>query len=192
MTVLCAGLALFFTAHFYSAFRTRQAGRDIKQRLGEGPYMGVYSLVSALGLGLIIWGYQKAGFSNSIYTGPDWAWDINAVLMLLAFVLLTATYLPLGYLKSRLQHPMLIGVALWAIAHLITGASLKQLLLFGSFLAFSVIDIIAVSMRQATASTRPAEVSWKFDLIAIISGSLAFAITGFWLHAWSSGISPFG
>jgi len=189
MIILYVGLLIFFGLHFYSAFRSRSQDKDIKIRLGEAKYMGLYSIGSALGLGLIIWGYMKAPVTAYLLNGIAEARPINIGLMLIAFVLLVASQLPAGHIKRKLVHPMLIGVALWAIAHLIDGANLKQVLLFGSFLLYSLIAIFAASRRENTVSkSSSAAASIKFDGLAIVLGLVGFYITANWLH---SGLSAY-
>ena len=180
MTLLIAGLIVFFGAHFYSAFRSRAPGKDIKERMGEGAYMGLYSLVSALGLGLIIYGYMQAPPTGNLYVGPEWARHATMTLVLLAFILLTAAYVPGTHLKKLVKHPMLSAVILWSIGHLLIGANQQKALLFGSFLVFAVVDFVAASARERGAAVP--ETSLTNDLIAIAIGGGVYAGTLFWAH----------
>ena len=117
MALLIAGLVIFFAAHFYSAFRSRVPGKDVTERLGEGPYKGVYSLVSALGLGLIIYGYMSAPPTGNLYVGPEWARHATMTLLLVAFIFLVAAYVPGTHIRKLIKHPMLCAVILWSIGH---------------------------------------------------------------------------
>ena len=188
MALLIAGLAIFFVAHFYSTFRSRAPGKDIKERLGEGPYMGLYSLVSLAGFGLIIYGYMQAPPTGNLYVGPVWAKHATMTLMLVAFILLIAAYVPGTHIKRVVKHPMLSAVILWSIAHLIIGANQQKALLFGSFLVYSVVDVIAVSLRSGPEPETAA--SLKNDLITLIIGGGAFAGMLFWGHEAIFGIPP--
>ena len=187
MAILITGLLVFFVPHFYSAFRSRAPGNDIKTRLGEGPYMGLYSIVSAVGFGLIIYGYIQAPPTGNLYIGPEWARPTAITLMLIAFILLIAAYVPNTYLKKLVKHPMLCAVILWSGAHLLIGANQQKALLFGSFLVFSLIDFVAVSMRGEEASG-PASVT--NDLIAISIGGGVYAGILVWAHEAIIGVAP--
>jgi uncharacterized membrane protein len=153
--------------------------------MGEAKYMGLYSVGAITGLGLIVWGYKKAPIGEFIYTGGVATPTVNMGLMVVAFILMVASQLPAGFIKSKLKHPMLLAVILWAISHLIDGADFKQFLLFGSFLVFSVVDIIVASMR--TSGTNKVAIStignsMKFDVLAVVFGLLGYFIVAQWLH----------
>lgn len=181
MTLLIAGLAIFFVAHFFTAFRSRAPGRDIKDRLGEATYMGLYSLVSGVGLGLMIYGYMRASPTGNIYVGPLWANYAAIALMLLSFILLMAAYVPKTHLAKLVKHPMLSAVILWSAAHLLIGANQQKLLLFGSFLVFGIVDFIAASSRPDSIE-QTTQASISNDFVAIAIGSAVFAALLLWGH----------
>ncbi len=189
MSILISGLLIFFVSHFYSTFRSREPEKDIKRRLGEKAYMGAYSLISAIGLGLIVWGYKQAGITDQLYLGFNFDYSLRLLLMLLTFIFLVAANLPTGYIKSTLNHPMLVGVCVWSITHLIDGATERQALLFGSFLIYSVIDMVVVSNRISLTKASTNIISWKSDAAAIVIGIIAYAITVIWLHSGLSVVS---
>ncbi len=188
MALLIAGLVIFFAAHFYSAFRSRVPGKDITERIGEGPYKGVYSLVSALGLGLIIYGYMSAPPTGNLYIGPEWARHATMTLLLVAFIFLMAAYVPGTHIRKLIKHPMLCAVILWSIGHLLVGASQQKALLFGSFLVFGLVDFVAASLRSSEVPV--AQASIKNDLIAIVIGAGVYAATLFWAHEAIFGVAP--
>lgn len=190
MTILLLGLAVFFVPHLYSSFRTRAPAADIKQRIGETPYMGLYSFVSALGLVLIVWGYSLAPVGEYLLMPVSVGGKLTHVLMMLAFISLTATYTSPGYLKKIVKHPMLLGVGLWGVAHLIDGANLKQLLLFGSFALYSIIDVIAVTLRDKGVSSRSPQVKILNDFITIVVGLIFYFLFAHYLHQWLFGFNP--
>src|SRR5688500_4043446 len=140
MAILLAGVILFFGVHLFSyawAARARLMGR-----LGEGPYKGVYSLLSAIGLGLMIWGYvsTRAGpaAADVLYWPPAWGRHATMLLVLLGIISF-AIYLFRGRFKLWLRHPMSIGVSLWAAGHLLSNGKLSSAVLFGSFLLYSLL-----------------------------------------------------
>lgn len=188
MALLITGVVIFFAAHFYSAFRSRTAEKDIKAKIGEGPYMGLYSLVSGIGLGLMIYGYMTAAPTGNLYIGPEWARHALMTLMLLAFILLAAAYIPNTHIKKIVKHPMLSAVILWSAGHLMMGANQQKLLLFGSFLIFGIVDFLAASRRSDEGVRNTPNV--MADLIAIFIGGGVFAATLFWAHEAIIGVSP--
>ena len=187
MAYLVLGLVLFLGAHSVSivapAWRDRTAAR-----LGNA-WRGLYSLVSIASFVLIIWGYGIARQDPIvIYMPPAWTRYVTAVLMLPVFPLLLAAYLP-GRIKASLQHPMLIGVMLWSLAHLIATGTLASVVLFGGFLAWAVADRISYRWRtqRPIQSAPPARLN---DAIVVVAGLVLYVVFAHWLHARWIGVQP--
>ncbi|GGE47037.1 hypothetical protein GCM10007276_25290 [Agaricicola taiwanensis] len=185
MLLLVAGLALFFTPHVLTILRRPRA--EAIGALGEGAYKGVYSLVTLAGLVLIIIGFGQAPYIE-LWPSPVWARHLALPLVWIAFVLVAAAYVPTGKIKEKAKHPMLAGVKLWALTHLIVNGDLASLLLFGSFLVYGVIDRIAVKRRGAPlpGPGRPAN-----DVLAIVIGTIAFLLFGLYIHPNYIGVPVF-
>jgi uncharacterized membrane protein len=198
MTLLLLGLIFFLGIHTLTTLREPRAA--LIGRLGEGPYKGLYSLVSAVGLVLIVWGFARYRDTAylQIWAPPAWLHPVALVLMWFAFVALAAAYLPAGWIKGVLRHPMLVSIKSWALAHLLANGDLGALILFGTFLAWAVYDRIAVKRRgddalPATAGNAigaPRSGFTAGDGIALIVGSVVYAAM-FWLHPILIGV-PIG
>lgn len=192
MSVLIIGLIVFLGAHstrvFAEDWRTAQ-----RKRLGENAWKGIYSAVSIVGFGLIVWGYGLARQEPVLlWTPPVAMRHIAALLTLIAFVLLVATYVPRNAIKSRLHHPMLLSVKLWALAHLLANGKLADVLLFGAFLAWAVACFIAAQKRdRATGAHYPAGTAGA-TLVTVVAGVVVWAAFAFWLHGVLIGVRPFG
>jgi uncharacterized membrane protein len=187
MGILIVGLVLFLGIHTVSTLRTTRAA--VIGRLGEGLYKGLYSLVSAVGLVLIVWGfsrYRSAGYIQ-VWDPPFAIFQpIALVLLWFAFVALASAYAPPSKIKATLRHPMLAGVKAWALAHLLVKGDLGSLVLFGAFLAWAVFDRIALKRRgDAGAPAVPGPT--RGDAIALGVGSLAY-VAMYWLHPLVIGV----
>jgi uncharacterized membrane protein len=182
MTYLILGLVIFFAGHLFSAFRSRAPGKDIKTRLGAGPYMGLYSLVSIAGFALIVWGYGAARPAPMLYTPPAFLAHVNLLLMVFAMILLAAAYLPTGHIKKAVKHPMLAAVKVWALGHLLANGELNSVVLFGSFLAYGVIDRIAVKKRGDNWPGPEVAANVMGDVGAVAVGLIAYGAIAFYLH----------
>jgi uncharacterized membrane protein len=156
-------------------------------------------LVSLVGFALIVWGCGLAREQPVLlHSMPSGFRHLAALLMLPVVVLLFATYWP-GRIQDVAKHPMLLAVKLWALAHLLgqsaTGGTLADVLLFGGFLVWAVIDRISVKRRTAAGLRRtrplgpPRAVN---DAIALVAGLAAYAVFAFWLHAVLFGVRPLG
>lgn len=188
MVYLIAGLVLFFGTHFYAAFRSRAPGKDLREKLGYGPYMGLVSLIAVPGFILMVYGFGAARPAPILYQPPIWMAHLNLLLTLPAMILLAAAYLPTGYIKKAAKHPMLAATKLWAFGHLLANGELNSVLLFGSFLAFGVIDRIAAKRRGDTGPGPEAVPSVGADIGAVIIGIAVWAGIAFYLHQIITGI----
>jgi uncharacterized membrane protein len=186
MAVLIVGLVLFLGIHTLTTLREPRAA--LIGRIGEGPYKGLYSAVSAIGLVLIVWGFARYRDTAylQIWAPPAWLHPVVLVLMWVAFVALAAAYSPAGWIKGTLRHPMLVGVKSWALAHLLANGDLGALLLFGAFLAWAVYDRIALKRRGDLGASRSGFTTG--DVIALVVGSAVYAAM-FWLHPKLIGVS---
>lgn len=170
MTTLILGLALFFGIHLLpSAPLVRQS---LLTRLGEGPYKGLYSVISLLGFILIVLGMAAADF-RSLWLPPSWAHSVVVPLMLPSFILLAAANMP-GNIKRFCRHPMLWGVTLWAAGHLLANGDLASILLFGAFALFSLFDIVSVNRRGAQPQQQTLPLSKDLMVVAVGSGAYVF------------------
>lgn len=194
MLLLILGLVLFLGIHSVSIVSADGRNR-LAQQMGEGPWKGLYSLVSLAGFVLIVIGYGAAREAPVLlYTLPAGFRHLAALLMLPVFVLLLATYLP-GRIQRTAKHPMLLAVKLWALAHLLANGTLADVLLFGGFLAWAVADRISVKKRAARGLTRAAPAlpgSKANDAIALVGGLGLYVLFVVWAHGFLFGVRPFG
>jgi uncharacterized membrane protein len=175
MGLLIAGLVLFIGGHLVSTIRGVRA--SLIGRLGEGGYKGAYSLAALAGLVLIVWGYgnYRAGGYIPVWDPPRAMNHVAALLMLPAFIALAASQSPAGKIRGWLKHPMLVGVKLWALAHLLANGDLGSIVLFGSLLAWAVYDRISVK-RRGDAGAPPSASFTRGDAIAVGAGLVAYAL----------------
>ncbi|WP_029132242.1 NnrU family protein [Sedimenticola selenatireducens] len=188
MTLLIAGLALFFISHSISIINEPWRNRMAAQ-LGETVWQGLYGLVALAGLVFIVWGYGLAQQTPvPLYTPPPWARSANLLLMLPVFPLLVATYFP-GRIGAAVKHPMLLATLLWALAHLLVTGTLASLLLFGCFLIWAIADRLSMRQRVQRPLLGAPPSAWN-DLIALLAGLALYVSFLFWLHGWLFGVAP--
>lgn len=186
MSLLILGLIVFIATHSLASRRATRAA--LIEKLGERPYRGLFSLVSAVGLGLIVYGFgaYRAGGYIPVWEPPRAMAHVASLLMVLSFIALAAAYAPAGAIKRRLKHPMLVAVKIWALAHLLVNGDLGSMILFGSFLAWAVYDRIALKRREVVEGAKWASIAPGFakgDVIAIVVGLAVAVIFALWLHA---------
>ena len=186
MNLLLIGLGLFIAVHSIAivnaAWRDRMAAR-----LGEGPWKVAYALIAIVGFVLIVWGYGLARAEPILlYTPPLWLRYLAVIALIPVFPLLFATYLP-GRIQTATRHPMLVAVKLWAVAHLLANGTLADVFLFGSLLAWAVVDRISLKHRTTPFVPRLPASSLN-DVIAVVGGLALYAAFIFGVHAWLIGV----
>ncbi|MEO0620009.1 MAG: NnrU family protein [Pseudomonadota bacterium] len=189
MGQLVAGIGLFFFAHALPLIGTLRA-RLVQAFGGEQRYLLGFALASLIGMILMARGYGAMDYV-ALWDPPRWTRAVAFVLMLPVFSLMIAAYLP-GTLRKAIPHPMLLGVKLWALAHLIANGDLGSLLLFGSFLAYGVIDLISVKRRHRAAGRTPTIGPVRNDIIALVAGLAIYGVTMVWGHAAIIGVALVG
>jgi len=184
------GLAIFLGLHSLSIVAPKQ--RDtLATRLGDGPWKGLYSLLSLAGFVLLVEGYSSARLTSAVlYSPPPVLRYVAVALMLPVFPMVLAAFLP-GRIQATLQHPLLVATKTWALAHLIANGTLVDVILFGALLGWAVADRIALKRRPAR--TIPSAPPGRFnDGIAIGLGLALYAAFLGGLHRWLIGVSPLG
>jgi uncharacterized membrane protein len=188
MCLLIAGLVMFLGVHSIAMVAPRL--RDSWcATLGEGPWKGIYSLLSLAGFVLICWGFSQARqVPTVLYTPPAWLRYVAAVLMLPVFPLLFASLLP-GQIRAVMKHPLLAAVKIWALTHLLANGMLADVVLFGSFLAWAVLDRISLKRRPPRPIRTAPERPWN-DAAALILGLAVYGLFVVWAHRWLFGVTP--
>ena len=189
--VMIAGLVVFLGAHTFTTQRDARA-RMIAST-GEGTYKIVYSLVSAIGLALIVWGfarYRATGWID-VWQPPVAMKHITTALMLPAVILVVASYIR-GRIYTTLKHPMLAGIKLWAAAHLLANGDLGSIILFGAFLAWAVFDRISLKRRSDPGGPPIPVGGTTNDLIAVAVGVVAYLALAFAFHPAVIGVPVIG
>jgi uncharacterized membrane protein len=176
--------------HVFTAFRSPRA--DMVGRLGENGYKIAYSLVSLIGLVLLAYGYAwyRATGWIDVWHPPAWTRHVTVALVWPAVICVAAAYSP-GRIKTALKHPMLVGIKLWAFAHLISNGDLGSIVLFGSFLAYAVFDRISLK-RRTDAGAPPIPVGGVTnDVIAVVVGTVIYVLLGWLFHPYVIGVPAF-
>ncbi|WP_439535882.1 NnrU family protein [Methyloversatilis sp.] len=192
MAMLVLGLVLLLGVH-----STRLIAPGLRDagvaRLGLLPWKILYAVLSLIGLVLIVQGYGEARMAPTLlWAPPVWTRHLAALLTLPAFVLMACAYVPGTRIRAKLGHPMVAGVKIWAFAHLIANGTLADLLLFGSFLVWSVVMFATLRRRDRAAGLRRPAGSASRDAIAIVAGIAGWAVFAGWLHLALIGVKPFG
>ncbi|MFO1114986.1 MAG: NnrU family protein [Beijerinckiaceae bacterium] len=188
MIVLILGLVVFLGVHLVPTSVQGRAG--LVGKLGENGYKVAFSVASLIGFVMIVWGMGAARGSAAdpqLWHPPVWTRHLAFALMLPAFILLVAAYVP-SHIRDKAKHPMLAAVKFWALAHLLANGDLAGLLLFGAFLAWAVYDRISVKKRGAKGPLGDRHGGVTNDIIAVVVGILLYLAMFRWGHPLLIGV----
>jgi uncharacterized membrane protein len=185
------GLVVFLGAHVFVTMRDRRDA--LIKALGAGPYRGLFSLVSLIGIVLAGYGFAhyRAEGLIMLWNPPPWTRHIVVALMWPASIMVVAAYIR-GHIARVLKHPMLVGVKTWAAAHLCANGDLGGIILFGSVLLWAGYDR-ATLKRRADPGAPPIPVGGATnDIIAVVVGTILYLALGFLFHPYVVGLPAFG
>jgi uncharacterized membrane protein len=190
LLILVLGLAVFIGVHLVTTRRDYRAA--LIARFGEGPYKALYSVLSIVGVVLIGWGfarYRAQGYIP-VWEPPRWTRHVTVALVWPAIICIVAAYIP-GGIKRTLKHPMLVGVKLWAVAHLMSNGDLGSIVLFGGILGWAVVDRISLKRRSDPGGPVIPSGGMAKDILAVLVGTVIYLALGFWFHPYVVGVPAF-
>ena len=190
MALLLVGLVLFIGIHSLRLF-ANEWRESMMEQLGKRNWQLLHAAVAVMGLLTTIMGYGYARFSAEwLWYPPLWTRHLAALLVLFSFIFAAAAAMPYSKIKSWVSYPMALGIKLWAFAHLISNGTTADVVLFGTFLVWSIFNY-AISRRRARAAGKvfPAP-DYKYDVIALVVAGLAYWLVAFHLHEWLIGVAP--
>jgi uncharacterized membrane protein len=166
LEILILGLILFLGIHLIPAVPPLKS--TFSNALGDNRYKAIFSIFAALGLILIFVGYARAPAGPRLFMPFAGAAMVAPFAMIVSFVLLAAANMK-THIRTWIKHPMLIGVGIWALVHLLANGRATATLLFAAFLAYAVIDLISAVARNSAKSCQP---TVTHEAIAIVAGVL--------------------
>ena len=190
MIVLIIGLVIFFGMHLVPVTGVKSS---LIERMGEKKYQSIFSIISLVGFIIIIYGFSLIDTCNPMMadceTDNFYLWDsfeyskeISFLLMPISIIFIVASQMK-SNIKKVVHHPMLIGVLIWSFVHLLSTGDLRSIILFASFGAFSIIDIIF------TRKTAEQGISFSIlnDVVVIVVGLVLYSII-LYFHEYVSGL----
>lgn len=185
MALLVLGLIIFVLSHLIPCFPDRRT--QLIDRFGAGGYKGLFSLISSLGLVLIVLGLMQADFVE-LYQPATWTKHVTFLLMYIALYLFFSTSVgpAPSTAKTLTAHPMSWGVVVWSVAHLLSNGDLAHVLLFSGFLIYSFISIISGNRRglKPALTSRP-KLQAELTFMGIV---LLIYVVLMWAHRYFTGM----
>ena len=157
MIKLTLGVLLWALTHFVPASAVEWR-RTMVGKIGEKGWKGLFTLVMAFSIYLIISGW-KATLPELLYVPPAWGRHAASLLVLIAFILFAASH-GQSNIKRFVRHPQLTAVITWGVAHLLANGEIRSVVLFGGLAAWAIIEILMLNRRNG-AWDKPAKAPLK-------------------------------
>jgi len=194
MTLMILGLVIFIGVHSVRIVADDWRTATIA-RVGEKKWKLFYTVASLAGIVLIVIGYGMARSAGSpeLYAPPTWTRHLAILLVAIAFILLAAggKAAPANRIRAAVGHPQVVGVKVWSFAHLLANGRVVDVVLFGAFLAWAIVDYASARRRDRAAGVVHPPGTSSRDATALAIGTIAWFAFGFWLHGPLIGVRPF-
>ena len=188
MIELVAGLVLFLGMHSVQIIAPG-VRRAMLARLGEGGWKGLYTLISLAGIVLVARGYAATRGDDPLYALPGGLRHVTFLLVWLGFILVIAGNWPANHIRRALGHPMVAGVGLWALGHLLVRATPGALVMFGAFVVWALIAFVSLRQRGPAGGAAPRVIN---TVLVLVVGTLLAGLFAHFLHLRWIGVSPMG
>ena len=190
MTALVLGLVLFLGLHSVRIFADDWRSRT-RERVGAKTYKLLYSLVSALGFALIVWGYGQARMTSpSLWMAPIDMYHATAGLMLVSMIFLAGAHSKTSHISVAVRHPMLWSIIVLTGAHLLPNGRVADVVLFGSFGIWAMLDLLSCYARDRKNNTVYPQPVLRKTVIHVLAGLVFYGLFAFVLHSLLIGVSP--
>lgn len=185
MVMMLIGLVVLLGVHVVSSLPDLRA--SLVGKLGEGNYKGYYSVLAGGGLLLTAYGFAlwRAAGPLQLWIPPMGMRHLTLLLMVFSSICIVAAYVP-SHIRTRLKHPMLVGVKTWAVAHLLANGDTASMTLFLAVLAWAVYD--RISLKRRAVAIPPAPAGYGGDAVAVVGGLVLYAVLAFLFHPYVVGV----
>ena len=191
MTIMIIGLLIFLGSHSVRIFAENWRQQQIAQH-GESTWKVAYSAVSIIGLAIAIYGFGQMRLDPIyVWFPPMGMRHAVALLMVPAFIMLVAAYVPGNAIKAKLGHPMMLAVKIWALAHLLANGRLGDIIFFAAFLIWAILAFKTAKKRDRLSPPAPVATSTMATIATVLVGLLAYVIFAFYLHTVLIGVPVF-
>jgi len=186
MIFLILGVLIWSGVHLLPSLGVQTRGAWI-ERIGEGPYKGLFTLSLVGAIALMVVGWRSAA-PVGVYAPPAWGMTLANLTMFVSLVSFIGSNVPTN-LKRIVRHPQLTGVAIWGFGHLLANGDVRSLVLFGGIGVWAIVAMVSINRRDG-AWQKPEPLPLAAEVKLLVAGIVAYAVLAF-AHPYISGVSPF-
>lgn len=184
MTLLIFGVVLFAGVHFIPSLAPGVKSGAM-ERMGEGGYKGIFSLLLLASFALMITGWRSAE--------PAYLYALPAAVRWPAMGLIALGFVVMGAstrnsrIRLLVRHPQLTGVILWSIGHLLINGDSRSVVLFTGLGLWAAIEIMLINRREGAWAKEPPP-SWGAEVVTLVIAAVVIGVFT-WAHPWLSGVA---
>lgn len=183
MAWLICGVVIWSAVHLVPSL-ARGLRQGLIDRMGEGRYKGIFTLLIVASLVLIVLGWRSTP-EEYVYVLPAWSRTVGWILMVVSFILFGAAQYKTA-IKRVIRHPMLTAIVLWSVSHLLMNGTTRAIVLFGGFGIWAIVEMLLINAREG-AYTKPDAPGLKSELRGLAISAVILVIALF-LHPYFAGV----
>ncbi len=184
MIYLLLGVALWSIVHLYPSVAASHRNK-LSASMGNA-YQGIYALLIVGSIVLMVFGWKNT-VPTQIYTPPTWGRHLTMLLILIAIILFGAANVKTR-IREWIRHPMLTGMLVWSIGHLLANGDSRSVVLFGGLGLWAIISQLTINRRDGARVKPTDSKGLKTDIILIVVSLVLYAGLLF-IHPYISGMS---
>jgi uncharacterized membrane protein len=165
LTSLVIATAVFLGIHIIPSSYLRSG---IVARIGNLPYLGLFSLLSGGAMAWMVIAYNDAPDGQVLWQFDNAARYAAIILMLIASILFVSAYTSRnptaigneskvtdpaasGGIVAVTRHPLMWSFVLWSVAHLLNNGDTRSVIFFGGIGVLAFIGTIMIDKKRALA-----------------------------------------
>jgi len=154
------------------------------KRFGIGRFKALYSVIAGVSFtGMYVLLRQSGG--EDLFPINEFFIENIFYFMPTVSILIVAAYIPNNHLRIWLRHPMLIGLSIWSLSHLMINGQIDQVLFFAGMLFFCSLMIFGILKRDGLSKITRG--SLLADTLVVALGT-AMHFTIYYLHEYIAGV----
>ena len=184
MVWLVLGVVLWSVVHLYPSVAASHRNK-LSASMGNA-YQGIFALLIVGSIVLMVFGWKNT-IPTQIYTPPSWGRHLTMLLILITIILFGAANVKTR-IREWIRHPMLTGMLVWSIGHLLANGDSRSVVLFGGLGLWAIVSQLTINKREGTW-VKPTDSKGLETEVILIFVSLVLYGGLLFLHPYFSGMS---
>ena len=183
MVWLILGVVLWSVVHLYPSIAVSHRNQ-LSEKFGNA-YQGIFALTIVASIVLMVLGWKNT-IPTAVYNPPAWGRHATMLLILIALVLFGAANTKTK-IREWIRHPMLMGMVVWSIGHLLANGDIRSVILFGGLGVWAIISQFTINKREG-ARVIPTDSKGLKSLVILLVVSVVLYVILMFLHPYFAGV----